>query len=282
MIHEQETSLHYTNGNLLAAIEAALAKSGTSPAHVGIDDLAPVDEFHIGGRGATEYFMQHLGIRANQHVLDIGCGLGGAARYVAATFNCTVRGIDLTPEYVDTGNILCEWVNLQDRVELEQGTVPSMRCENACFDAAYMMHVGMNIADKKQLFKEVYRVLVPGARFGIYDVMALANDGRASDGITFPVPWANTAATSFLDTPAAYQAQLEEAGFETERVEIRAAFAKKFFTELREKVAAAGGPPPLSLHTLIGDDTSVQFQNMTAALFADTIAPAIIVAKRGS
>ena len=96
MIYEQETSRHYTNGNLLAAIESALAKSGTSPAQVAIDDLAPVDEFHIGGRGATEYFIQQLGIQPNQHVLDIGCGLGGAARYVAATFHCTMPVVSVS------------------------------------------------------------------------------------------------------------------------------------------------------------------------------------------
>lgn len=277
MTHEQATSHHYTNGNLLASIEAALAKSGKSPAQLGIDDLAPVDEFHIGGRGATEHFMQKLGLQTDQLVLDVGCGLGGAARYVAATFNTGVRGIDLTSEYVDTGNVLCGWVKLDDRVNLTQGSVLSMACEDCLFDAAYMMHVGMNIADKQALFEEVYRVLTPGATFGVYDIMELS-----SSDIGYPVPWANTSATSFLATPDAYRMYLEQAGFEVEEVEIRADFAKTFFTEQRKKVEAAGGPPPLGLHTLIGADTGTQFANLVDAIITDKIAPAIIIAKKRS
>ncbi len=277
MTHDQATSHHYTNGNLLDAIEAALTSCGKSPAKVSIDDLAPVDEFHIGGRGATEHFMEKLGLQKDQLVLDVGCGLGGAARYVAATFNTGVRGIDLTQEYIDTGNVLCGWVKLDNQVNLTQGTVLSMPCEDCLFDAAYMMHVGMNIADKQALFEEVYRVLSPGASFGIYDIMELS-----SSDIGYPVPWANTPATSFLATPATYQSSLEQAGFEVQEVAIRDEFAKTFFTEQRKKVEAAGGPPPLGLHTLIGTDTAAQFANLVEAIFADKISPAIIIAKKKS
>ncbi len=277
MTHEEATSHHYTNGNLLDAIEAALISCGKSSAQLSIDDLAPVDEFHIGGRGATEHFMQMLGLKKGQLVLDVGCGLGGAARYVAATFNTGVQGIDLTQEYVDTGNVLCGWVQLENQVNLTQGTVLSMPCEDCMFDAAYMMHVGMNIGNKQKLFEEVYRVLSPGASFGIYDIMELS-----SSDIGYPVPWANTSATSFLATPALYQSNLEQAGFEVDEVEIRDEFAKTFFSEQRKKAEANGGPPPLGLHTLIGADTAAQFANLVEAIFSDKIAPAIIIAKRPS
>jgi SAM-dependent methyltransferase len=143
-----EVSKHYFHGDLLAAIQRALDVLGRSPANITIDDLAPIDEFHIGGRQASEDFLGQLGLAPGMHVLEIGCGLGGAARLVASRYECRVAGIDLTPEYVETAKALCAWVGLQDRIVLQEGSALSLPFEDAAFDAAYMLHVGMNIPDK--------------------------------------------------------------------------------------------------------------------------------------
>jgi len=156
---------------LVAAIRDGLGKLGKTPATVTVDDLAPVDEFHIGGRQASEAFLAQLALTPNQRVLDIGCGLGGSARFAATRYGCEVTGIDLTGAFVDTGKVLCDWVGLADRVSLLQGSALDMLFESGAFDAAYMLHVGMNIADKRQLCADVHRVLRPGACFGIYDLM---------------------------------------------------------------------------------------------------------------
>ncbi len=105
-------STHYTHGSLVDAITAGVHKLGKTVATVSVDDLSPVDEFHVGGRAATEAFLGQLDIRADHHVLDVGCGLGGASRFAATRYNCRVTGIDLTAEYVETGNTLCSWVGL--------------------------------------------------------------------------------------------------------------------------------------------------------------------------
>lgn len=128
-----------------------------------IDDLAPVDEFHIGGRRASEHFLSQLGFSPEMHVLDIGCGLGGAARFVASRYKSRVTGVDLTPEYVKTAKVLCRWVELQDRISLHQGSALSLPFSDSTFDGAYMLHVGMNIADKAKLCFEVSRVLRAGS-----------------------------------------------------------------------------------------------------------------------
>ncbi|MGI9431401.1 MAG: class I SAM-dependent methyltransferase, partial [Myxococcota bacterium] len=192
---------HYTHGGLLAAIAAGVERLGKTPASVLVEDLAPVDEFHIGGRVATGAFLDQVGLGASDHVLDVGCGLGGASRFAAQSYGCRVTGVDLTPEYVETGNVLCTWVGLDHRVTLEQGDATTTGFSAGMFDKAFMLHVGMNIADKSALASELHRVLAPGGTLGIYDVM------RVDEGeIAFPVPWAMSAEGSAVASPAAYKA----------------------------------------------------------------------------
>jgi SAM-dependent methyltransferase len=105
-----DVSRHYTHGGLIEAIRAGIVALGKVADTVTADDLAPVDEFHIGGRRASEEFLDQLGFSAQMHVVDVGCGLGGAARFVASRYGSQVTGIDLTTEYVETGNALCKWV----------------------------------------------------------------------------------------------------------------------------------------------------------------------------
>ncbi len=275
MPEQSDVSRHYTHGDLTEAIRSAVASLGKSPGSITIDDLAPVDEFHIGGRRASEDFIDQLGFNAQTHVLDIGCGLGGAARFVANRYGSRVTAIDLTPEYVEAGNALSTWVGLQHRVSLHQGSALAMPFAEGIFDGAYMLHVGMNIENKEQLAAEVVRVLRPGAVFGIYDVM------RTGPGeITFPVPWATTAELSALADPQRYKNALLKAGFNVIAERNRRDFALAFFADLRAKTAAAGGPPPLGLHVLMGKNTPEKVQNMIDNISKARIAPIELVARK--
>mgnify|MGYP003385603504 CR=1 FL=1 len=144
MSYDKSVSDHYLHGDLLNAIEAALPALGKTTQSVTIEDLAPVDEFHIGGRVATDNLINQLNLSKQDHVLDIGCGLGGAARYVAAKYKNRVTGIDLTPEYIETGNELCSWLNLDRYITLKQGSALSMPFQDSMFDGGYMLHVSMH------------------------------------------------------------------------------------------------------------------------------------------
>ena len=146
---DEDVSAHYARPGLLAAIRDGVARLGKTPATVMVDDLAPVDEFHIGGRQASEDFLGQLALSPDQRVLDIGCGLGGSARFAASRYGCHITGIDLPEEYVTTGQVMCDWVGLEARVSLRQGSALAMPFEADTFDGAYMLHVGMNIADKR-------------------------------------------------------------------------------------------------------------------------------------
>jgi SAM-dependent methyltransferase len=270
-----DVSTHYAHGNLTEAIRSGLMSSGKSPNHATIDDLAPVDEFHIGGRKASEQFFDQLAFSNLAKVLDVGCGLGGPARFVASRHGCHVTGIDLTPEYVETGNALCEWVGLSERVSLQQGSALSMPFADGSFDGAYMMHVGMNIADKERLAVEVARVLRPGSLFGIYDVMRIA-----AGNLTFPVPWATTADLSEVVEADRYKDALGKAGFDVVAENDRRDFALAFFADLRAKAASAGGPPPLGLHVLMGKNSPDKVRNMIANISSGQIAPIELIARK--
>ena len=113
---------HYGRGGILQSIVAALEKSGIDTKQLAPADLAPVDEFHIRGREATLELAQRAKLKPGSRVLDVGCGLGGSARYLATEQGCQVVGIDLTHEYIETANKLADLVGLDHQVEFHQGS----------------------------------------------------------------------------------------------------------------------------------------------------------------
>ncbi|MDX1522985.1 MAG: class I SAM-dependent methyltransferase [Anaerolineae bacterium] len=274
MLNDNAVAKHYTRGNLLNAIQKSLAGLGKTAGTVTIDDLAAIDEFHIGGRYATERLLNQLNLAEHDHILDVGCGLGGAARFAANTYNIYVTGIDVTAEYIETGKALCAWVGLDEQVTLRQGDVMAMSFEDETFDGGFMMHVGMNIENKHQLFREIYRVMRPGTVFGVYDIMQVGNGELA-----YPVPWATVSSTSRLATPQQYNQALAEAGFKVSPAQNYGEYALDFFQRVQAKTRARG-LPPLGLHTLIGESMAVKFQNMIAGIKAGHIAPVEIIAQK--
>jgi len=272
---ESAVSEHYSHGNLLNAITDSITKLGKTTQNITIEDLAAVDEFHIGGREATKNFLGQIKISKQDHVLDVGCGLGGAARFVADKYNNKITGIDLTQEFVDTGNIMCSWVNLDKQISLEQGSALEMPFQEGTFDCGYMMHVAMNIKDKASLFKEIFRVLRPGSAFGIYDVM------RVKEGdLAYPVPWANDTNTSSLATVEQYKQAIEAAGFQVSNENNCREFALSFFNQLQEENTAKGGPAPLGIHTLMKETSSEKIKNVVDNITADLIAPVELIVKK--
>jgi len=266
---------HYAVPDLTDRILKALAAAGVGADRVRPEQLAPIDEFHIGGRAATIHAIAKMSLIAADHVLDVGCGIGGASRYVAATIGCRVTGIDLTPEYIAAAEELTRLTGLSDRVQYRVAGALKMPFDDRTFDAAITFHVAMNIKDRGGLYREVARVLEPGSTFCIYDVMK-----GEGDALKYPVPWAETPATSHLTTPQEMQSLLRDAGFEVAETEDRTAFGIAFF---REGLAgSARGAPPLGLHIVMGATAREKFQNMLANLENGAIAPVIMLARRGA
>lgn len=270
---EQAVAQHYAHGSLEETIMDTLAAAGKDLNRLTTKDLAPVDEFHVGGRAATIAFAEQFGVRPGMRLLDIGCGLGGAARYFAHEHGCRVTGIDLSAEYVNVTNALAARVGLDERVSCELGSALALPFAPQSFDGAYMFHVGMNIENKAKLFAEVRRILAPSGLFGIYDVMRLA-DGDLS----FPVPWASGAETSFVADAATYRRLLVAAGFEVLKERNRRDFALEVFRQMRAR-AAAGGPAPLGLHIVMGPDAGQKVKNMIGDISSGLIAPTEMICR---
>ena len=266
---------HYARGNLIEAIRDGVMRMGKTTGSVTVDDLAPVDEFHIGGRGATERLIGQLQPATTDHFLDIGSGLGGAARFVADRYRCRVTGIDLTRDYVEAGNTLCAWVGLRDRVALLCGNALAVPFADRTFSGAYMLHVGMNIADKTRLFSELARVLRPGARLGVYDVMRMA-DGA----LNYPLPWATTDDANWVARPEDYRRALLAAGFEILAEQSRGDVALAYFNQQKSEGSATDGPAPLGLHTLMGERRPAQVRNMVEGISTGRIAPFEFIARK--
>ena len=268
---EARVSQNYDRDSLEQAIFAALAAAGKDPDKLSAVDLAPVDEFHIGGREATVDFARRMDATPGLRLLDIGAGLGGASRYFASELGCDVTGIDLTPAYVRAAEALAERVGLAGKVRYRHGSALRLPFDDAAFDGAYMMHVGMNIADKAAAFAEFRRVLTLGGVLGIYDVMR-----EAPGELSFPLPWASEPATSFVESAETYRDLLQSAGFEASEPLSRREFAIQFFERMS---ASAGSPPPLGLHILMGATTRDKAANSLDLLRRGLIAPTVIVAR---
>ena len=268
-MHDIETgvSKHYASYDVLARIRTGLVEMGHDPDRIAPEVLKPVDEFHIGGAEATATLLEKLDIRTDMDVLDIGSGIGGPARMIAARYGCRVTGVDLTPHFVETARALSGMCGMSDRVRFEEGSATALPLPDASFDLALLLHVGMNVPDKMALFREARRVLRDGGTFAVYEVM------RTGDGdLAFPVPWAETPNLSALETPQTYRAAAKAAGFTLEAEENRREVALDFFSRL-QKQAASGAPPPLGLHNLMGPTVKEKVANMIAAVRAGTIAP---------
>ncbi len=273
MTIEETVADDYAKAGLEQVILDALAASGKDLDHLVPDDLMPVDEFHVGGRKATADFVARLGLRAGMHLLDLGSGLGGPARYVAQTFGCRVTGIDLTPRFVQVATALSDRVGLGHRVGYVCGSAIATPFRSGGFDVACMISVGTNISDKAALFAEVRRLLKPGGVFGVYDVMRIG----AGD-LPYPVPWASHPSTSFLAPPQEYRRQLEAAGFVVRHERNRREEGLQFFRDMRTK-AAAHGIPSLGLH-LVMNDFAPKSINMFASMLREITAPIEMIAHR--
>ena len=273
---ERAVAAHYRRGGLAAAILDGLAAAGADPGAPTPEDLAPVDEFHTAGRLATLKALDATPIDAGMHVLDAGCGIGGTARCLAAERGCRVTGIDLTPDYVAVARMLTERMGLAETCAFHEGSVLDLPFGEASFDAAVSFHVAMNIADRASFYGELARVLRPGAPLCLYDVMK-----GPAPGMAYPVPWAETAATSVLKTRDETAALLAGAGFTVSAEESLRDVAIGFFRDAFARAAQAGGPPPLGLHLLTGANGPEKFANYARALEAHQIEPVIMVALRG-
>jgi ubiquinone/menaquinone biosynthesis C-methylase UbiE len=241
---------HYTKPDIADDIlSKAHARREGEPRDISVDDLARFDQMHIGGHHATKRFFDEMGFAPDLKVLDIGSGLGGPARLAAHHYNLHVSGIDLTPDYQKTAKRLSRAVGLHRQTDFITGSALDLPFEDKSFDAAYMIHVGMNIEDKATLYKQAARVLRLGGVFGIYDVFAENQAQALPFPMPFPMPWAKTQESSFVVSKESAQSWLVEAGFEILNVYNRREEALEAISKVID--APETGPKLTNLHQAI-------------------------------
>jgi SAM-dependent methyltransferase len=247
---------HYSSTDLTDRIKSALATFTREGQRLTVDQLAPLDQFHTRGILATAELATAAGLDASTHVLDLGCGVGGPARYLAATFGCRVTGVDLSPGFIDAARYLAVRCGLSDRVTFQVGDAGYLPFENAAFDTVFLQHVAMNIEDRAALYQEVHRILRTGGRFVSYDVVLRDGD------VVYPTPWARDASTSFLLGEGDTRTALEQAGFKVALWRDDTQIALDWF-----KGAMTGSPPSrMNLGVVMGADFPVLTGNLARNL----------------
>jgi ubiquinone/menaquinone biosynthesis C-methylase UbiE len=260
-------SEHYGRGDLAAVILAALYEAGKDPDSITAQDLAPVDQLHTRGKDATLELARLAGMTPKMRVLDVGGGLGGPARTLASEIGCSVEVLDVTEEFCRAGEMLTTQTGLGDLVSFRHASALDMPHQDASFDAVWMQHSSMNIADKERLYAEIQRVLRPGGQLALHEIMA----GPVAP-IHFPVPWASGPEINFLRPPEVVRTLITVIGFEESAWIDETASAVRWFKErLAAADAASGELPPLGLHLVLGADLGQMFRNLARNLQEDRV-----------
>jgi sarcosine/dimethylglycine N-methyltransferase len=243
---------HYRATGLTARLKTALAVFGPEDQRLVPQQLATLDQFHTRGLAATAELAKLAAIAADMSVLDVGSGVGGPARFLAATHGCAVTGVDLSEPFVDAARYLTERTGQSGRVAFEVASALKLPFDDGRFDVALLQHVAMNIADRAQLYREIRRVVKAGGRFATYDVVLTGGEPH------FPVPWARTPATSFLLTAEATREAIEAAGFRTLIAQDDTEAAREWSAQLR----ASAPPPSPNLGVVMGPDFGTLSANL--------------------
>lgn len=243
---------HYAAVGLTDRIKSALTTIAPEGQTLTVAQLAPLDQFHTRGILATEELAGAAGLEPSSRVLDLGCGIGGPARYLAATFGCRVTGVDLSPGFIDAATYLTARCALSDRVTFQVGDALHLPFEDGAFDAVFLQHVAMNVEDRAALYAEVCRILTRGGQFATYDLVL------REGGVVYPVPWARDPSTSFLLSDGDTRAALERAGFQAVLWRDDSQAASEWFR------TTLAGPPPSgpSLGVVMGPELLAMTANL--------------------
>jgi SAM-dependent methyltransferase len=265
-----DVQAHWTRPGVLARIDAALAELGHDPQQVDPEILAAVEHLHSGGLATTRDQAERIALTRDRRVLDVGCGIGGPARYLAHRYGCRVDGIDLTPELIATGRVLTRRCGLADRVVLQVGNALDLPYPDETFDVAWCQNVTMNIADKTRLLSGVYRVLKPGGLLTSTEFSL----GPGGD-VIFPVPWAYDPSISFLDPEDVMRGRLQAAGF---RIREWTDYSETVIQGYERMLASP--PGKLTNRLVFGEDAPERQRNAQRNLIQRRIIYWMIVAER--
>ncbi len=264
---EKKIIAHYGSRSLGDKIQNALKQAGKDLNNLKTKDLAIIDQLHTGGHMATLELAKKAEITPDMHILDAGCGIGGASRLLAEKYHCRVSGVDLVADFVDTARMLTCATALQQKIDFRQKDLLDLPFFEETFDCIWSQHSLMNIQDKERLFEHLSRLLKPGGRIVLHEVVQGSNSP-----IHLPVPWADALEISILETQEKMLSLLENLGFSSLYHQDCTEQAKNWWIKVKaanEKSKAA--PRPLGPHLIFGDNGFLFGSTMTRNLDEDRI-----------
>lgn len=262
---------HYGEPGIGECILAALVGEGVDIEHLTPAALATIDQFHTRGLAATREQAEAIAPTAAMRMLDVGCGVGGPARFLAETYGCHVTGIDLTAEYIEVATMLSIRCKLDHLTSFQQANALDLPFDSHRFDAAWCQNISMNIADKHALYAEIFRVLKSGAQFTAVEIV----QGNGAEPI-FPLPWAREPAISFVATAASMQSALTAAGFRMQQWRDTTSDAMAISRNPAEQTRRG----KLGVALVAGADFSVRSANLAKGLAEGCFASVLWVAER--
>lgn len=261
---------HWTRRGVLARLDAVLTELGHDPQNLTPEILGTVEHLHTGGIGTTRDQAKQIELTPDSRVLDVGCGIGGPARFLAHTYGCRVDGIDLTREWIEAGQVLNKRCRLSERITLRVGDALNLPYSEQAFDVVWCQNVTMNIADKAGFLTGIHRVLKPGGVFTSTE-FSLGPGGE----VIFPVPWAYDVSISFLDAEDVMRARFDKAGF---RIRNWTNYTDTILE--RAKQIEGTSPSKLAIDLIGGDDFPERRHNTVRNLAERRIIYWMITAER--
>lgn len=242
------SSLAYYEGpDLGDTLLNALAQAGLDPQALDIDDLAPLDEFHALGRAASLALAELADVQPGERVLDVGAGIGGPARFLAARYGAHVTALDATDRFCSAAELLTRGAGLADRVQIVCDDALALPFPDHSFDLAWTQALIQNVSDKEQLIAEMARVVRPGGRLAMFELVA-----GPGGPLEFPVPWGDQEEHSWLATPEAFRGLLDS-GSLTLTTWNEGPAALETIVSAAQSLPAPPSEPQLGLHLLMPD-----------------------------
>ncbi len=207
--YRESINRQYGGSELDARIVDAISNAGVSVHALTRDDLSWFDQLHAGGIDSTRVLAKMARLAPGMKVLDVGSGVGGPSRTLAAEFGCRVVGVDIAAEYVKAAKMLTTMVGQSSDVTIQEGNALDLDFDESSFDAVWTQSAIMNIENTRGFIEEIHRVLRPN---GIFAVEAVVKG--SGEETRFPVLWANSPSVSFLTTDDYLRQMMSEVGFD--------------------------------------------------------------------
>ncbi|MDH3695242.1 MAG: methyltransferase domain-containing protein [Gammaproteobacteria bacterium] len=180
---------------------------------IAVDQLTPFDQYHYEGTDAVDHAILSLGLNSKSHVLEVGAGIGGPARYLAANAGCKVTAMELQGDLNDVAASLTQRCQLGDKINHLQGDFLADTLPNNQYDAIVSWLVFLHIPEREKLFKRCLAATRSGGKLFIEDFSKRAEfSEQEKDEL------AKKVYCTYVPTAEEYSTQLEDAGFEDVQV----------------------------------------------------------------